>query len=170
MTASPLVPVPELPAYFDDANVDVRQSPGGAELWQDREIISRVGRDAPALAAAILAAAGYENHRIVDLGEPLPNLSRGPGFWSAEPGEYEDRVSDEMRDADVLDRVRIDLAVLVTRSLTPSYEPAEVDAIARALSMSAPLNPDFPNGLPFEAYRADARAALGALAALRSER
>jgi hypothetical protein len=180
MSASPLVPVPDKSVLSTDrGGVEMTVSPNGAVLLSaggDSVAFGRVPHaDAPALAAAILAAAGCENHRVIDLGGPLPQVRRGRDGAEQDPcWEAGDVAIYDVSTAERIQAgIRSELAVLEARAATPQHDPAEVETVARALAKA--------NGTPWDLippgqdngediYRRDARAVLDALAKVRAER
>lgn len=112
---------------------------------------------APALAAAILAAAGLEHHRVIDLGGPLPRVIR-EGSQSRSGNTVVDGGAD--RDAWLLGKVRECLALLDDRTTTSRHDPAEFDAVLEVITQGRFLG---------AASREEASAILDALAKVRSQ-
>lgn len=165
--SGPLVPVPELPFTIFDRNtaeslmVDMTQRDDGYTVFVETEGPVAVERHiAPLLAAAILAAAGFTTHRVIDLGGELPEVVIYPDGREYVADEASDTVG--MSDAVVLGAVREYLAVLQARAATPRHDERDLDAVRKALQGL----PHLTEGNPVE----DATRILDALAAARADR
>jgi len=148
MTASPLVPVPELP--YETSRVHegskgrvrvsaskVSRDPYGfvMDVMAGDSIDAGIGvkvAEAPALAAAILAAAGCDTHRVIDLGGPMPKVIRHEG--RGETVGYGSEPDGLISDAQHLKDIRAQLALLEARAAIPKHDPAEVVAARAARS------------------------------------
>ncbi|NAE18005.1 hypothetical protein [Enterococcus hirae] len=156
---SPLIPVPELPWETEGAA-------GGNDyrLFVDHEVQTvrvAVGGRATRLTcqqaieagAALLAAADGSTARVIDLGE-LPEVVHEGSCWSA--GQI--RIGDSMSSESLVEATLAGLAVLEARAAAkPAHDPAEVDAVIRAVGTD-------------DVDEADAIRILDALAAVRGAR